>query len=60
MLVVVHHGVIYNEIRQTKKFITGQADIDDQWDTYVATCKSMGYDELQEITQASVSRYLGK
>lgn len=44
----------------TLKFITGQADIDTQWDTYVATCKSMGYDELQEITQASVTRYLAK
>lgn len=44
----------------TLKFITGQANIDDEWDTYVETCKSMGYDEIQEITQASVTRYLEK
>ena len=42
------------------KFITGQADIDKEWDNYVATCKSMGFDELQEITQAAVTRYLEK
>ena len=42
------------------KFITGQLDIEAEWDTYVETCKSMGYDELREITQAAVDRYLAK
>ena len=42
------------------KFITGQLDIDAEWDNYVATCKSMGFEELQEITQAAVDRYLAK
>ena len=42
------------------KFITGQADIEAEWDSYVSTCKSMGFDELQEITQAAVTRYLEK
>ena len=49
----------YQEEMQLK-FITGQADIDKEWDNYVATCKSMGFDELQEISQAAVTRYLEK
>ena len=42
------------------KAITGQVDIDAEWDNYVATCKSMGFDELQEISQAALTRYLEK
>ena len=42
------------------KAITGQADIDAEWDNYVAQCESMGFYELQEIDQAAVDRYLAK
>ena len=42
------------------KFITGQADIDAEWDTYVETLESMGIDILEETYQASVDRYNSK
>jgi putative aldouronate transport system substrate-binding protein len=42
------------------KFITGQADIDAQWDTYCATLESMGYFTLMDIDQAAVDRYMAK
>ena len=42
------------------KFITGQADVEAEWDNYVSTCLSMGYEELQEITQAALDRYMEK
>ena len=42
------------------KFITGQVDIEAEWDNYVDTCMSMGYEELQSITQAAVDRYFAK
>ena len=42
------------------KAITGQVDIDAEWDNYVAQCESMGLYELQEIDQAAVDRYLAK
>ena len=42
------------------KAITGQLDIDAEWDNYVETCMSMGYEELQGITQNALDRYLAK
>lgn len=42
------------------KFITGQADIDAEWDTYCDTLESMGFYELMEIDQAAVDRYMAK
>lgn len=42
------------------KFITGQADIDAEWDTYCSTLDSMGFYELMEIDQAAVDRYMAK
>lgn len=42
------------------KFITGQADIDAEWDNYCATLESMGIHEIEAITQAAVERYLNK
>ena len=42
------------------KAITGQLDIDAEWDAYVQQCMDMGFEELQEITQAAVTRYLEK
>lgn len=42
------------------KFITGQADIDAEWDEYCATLERMGIHDLEAITQAAVERYLTK
>ena len=42
------------------KAITGQLDIDKEWDAYVQQCKDMGSDELLQITQNAVDRYLNK
>jgi len=36
------------------KFLTGEADIDSQWDTYVNGLKAMGVDEMMEIYQKYV------
>ena len=40
--------------------ITGQIDIDAEWDAYVEKCKSLGFEELRDIDQAAVDRYLAK
>ena len=40
--------------------ITGQIDIDAEWDGYVKKCKALGFDELMEIDQAAVDRHLAK
>lgn len=40
--------------------ITGQIDIDAEWDNYVATIEEMGFYELEAIDQAAVDRYLAK
>lgn len=42
------------------KFITGQADIDAEWDSYCASLESLGFYELMEIDQAAVDRYMAK
>lgn len=41
------------------KFITGVADIEKEWDTYVATCEKMGLNEVLEVYQASYDRWIG-
>ena len=38
------------------QFITGEADIDATWDTYVATLKQMQIDRWVEIDQAAYNR----
>lgn len=40
-------------------FITGTYDIDKDWDSYVAKCKTMGADKCVEIYQAAYNRYYG-
>lgn len=42
------------------KAITGQLDIDAEWDNYVEELKSMGIEELQATDQAAVERYMNK
>lgn len=39
------------------KFITGVADIDAEWDNYVATCEKMGLNEVLEVYQSSYDRW---
>lgn len=39
------------------KFITGVADIETEWDKYVATCEQMGLNEVLEVYQASYDRW---
>lgn len=42
------------------KFVTGQADIDAEWDTYCQTLLDMGIENLWETQQAAVDRYMAK
>lgn len=39
------------------KFITGQLDIDENWDEYVKNLGDMGIDVLEETMQAAITRY---
>lgn len=40
------------------QFITGELDIDADWDTYVATLEQMNLTELMEIEQAAYDRFV--
>lgn len=40
------------------QFITGELDIDKDWDTYVSTVEQMNLAELMEIEQAAYDRYV--
>jgi len=40
------------------KVITTDIDLDAQWDSYVADLESMGYEEVTEIYQTALERYL--
>lgn len=48
--------ILYVDEMQAK-FITGVADIDAEWDNYVATCEKMGLNEVLEVYQASYDRW---
>ena len=55
------HTDILNYIKTMKaQFITGELDIDANWDTYLAELDMMGLDRLMEIEQAALDRYLAK
>ena len=41
------------------QFITGVADIDNEWDSYVALIESMGLEDVLAVYQASYDRWLG-
>lgn len=43
----------------TTKFITGDADLGTEWDDYVNTLQSMGYERYVEIKQAQHDRIIG-
>lgn len=40
------------------QFITGELDIDKDWDTYVSTVEQMNLEQLMEIEQAAYDRYV--
>lgn len=40
------------------KFVTGQADIDKQWDSFMKTLDGMGQERMDEIRQQQYDRYL--
>ena len=42
------------------KFITGQADIEAEWDTYCQTLEEMGIAVLNETQAAAIERYMNK
>ena len=42
------------------KFITGQADIEAEWDTYCQTLEDMGIAVLNDTQAAAIERYLNK
>ncbi|MBP3543037.1 MAG: ABC transporter substrate-binding protein [Lachnospiraceae bacterium] len=39
------------------KFITGEADVEAEWDTYVQTLKDLGIERMIELQQAALDRY---
>lgn len=60
-----HKADLQNDIEtyQTEmrlKFITGQLDIDAEWDNYCTALEGMGIHTMEEITQAAVDRYMAK
>ena len=60
-----HKADLQNDIEtyQTEmrlKFITGQLDIDAEWDNYCAALEGMGIHTMKQINQAAVDRYLAK
>ena len=42
------------------RFVTGQSDIDAEWDNYLKKLDDMGLPRLLEIEQAAYDRYVGK
>lgn len=42
---------------QIAKFITGEADLDKEWDQYVSTCQELGVQSMIDIYTDAVARY---
>ena len=42
---------------QIAKFITGEADLDTEWDEYVSTCDTLGVPTMIDIYTDAVARY---
>jgi len=42
------------------KFIVGDLRIEDEWDNFTETLRSMGYDRLNEIVQAQYKRWMAR
>ncbi len=45
---------------QVGKFLIGEADIDENWDTFVETVESMGIDEVIDAYTTAGERYFGR
>lgn len=43
----------------TAKFITGEMDVEADFDEYVSTLKALGIEKLQEVYQAAYDRFMG-
>ena len=41
-----------------KKFLLGEASLENEWDTYIANMKKMGVDELIQLRQIAYDSYL--
>lgn len=55
------HTDINNYLTTVKtQFITGEMDLDDDWDSYLAELEKMGLKRYLEIEQAAYDRYIGK
>ena len=52
---------INNKVTEmTAAFITGQADLEKDWDTYINDLYDMGLQEVIDVYQAALDRYNGK
>ena len=53
------HKDITTYLEQAKaQFITGELDVEKDWDTYVSTVEQMNLEQLMEIEQAAYDRYV--
>ena len=55
------YSMISNDIDDyawRKKFLLGEAILENEWDTYIANMKKMGVDDLVQIYQNSYNSYL--
>lgn len=58
-------GTLYTDINtylasMFAQFVTGEVDIDEGWDNYLAELDKMGLERLMEIEQAAYDRYIAK
>ena len=47
-------------LQKQAAWITGQADIDAEWDSYLSQLQAMGVDRYVQIYQDATNRYYGK
>lgn len=54
----VLNGQVDTFIKENRsKFITGEADVEAEWDNYISTLQSLGMDEMISIYQTALDRY---
>lgn len=47
-------------VKCSLRFITGEADLDDEWDAYVSSIENMGIEDCVALVQAAYDRYLSR
>ena len=62
---VKERSVLYTDVNNylasaKAQFITGELDVDKDWDAHIATLKKMGLDRLLEIEQVAYDRFISK